>query len=102
MEGTNLRTRTADLTFRTEGWWPAKPGAYAFSGGNVTLFARALALGPSTTLALLFYATVSSVLFPSLLVGRVRGALSAAERQLFLHAWHLRQIVPERSPQARA
>jgi serine/threonine-protein kinase len=78
------------------------PPAYAFSGGNVTLFARALSLGSSTALPLLFYSTVSSVLFPSLLVGRVRGALSAAERQLFLHAWHLRQIVPERSPRPGA
>lgn len=29
-------------------------------------------------------------------LGRVRDALSAAERQLFLQAWHLRQLLPER------
>jgi serine/threonine-protein kinase len=76
------------------------PPAYVFADGNVTLLARAVRLSPHTTLPLLFYASVSSTALPAILLGRVRDALSAAERRLFLQAWHLRQLVPE--PSARA
>jgi eukaryotic-like serine/threonine-protein kinase len=76
------------------------PPAYAFTDGNVTLFARSVSLEPNTVLPFLLYATVSSVALPALFISRVRGALTAAERQLFLHSWHLRQIFPERTRSA--
>jgi eukaryotic-like serine/threonine-protein kinase len=71
------------------------PPAFAFSDGNVTLFGRALRLAPETTLPLLLYAGVTSVIVPAAVLGLVRDALSSAERHLFLQAWHLRQLLRE-------
>jgi serine/threonine-protein kinase len=48
---------------------------------------------PSTTLALLYTSVTFTVLQP-VLIGGLRDALSAAERKLFLQAWHLRQLAP--------
>jgi serine/threonine-protein kinase len=74
------------------------PPAYTFTDGNLTLVSRALYFGPHTTLPMLFYAGVTFVALPAIFLGRVRVALSAAERQLFLQAWHLRQLLPQRPP----
>ncbi len=70
------------------------PPAFAFSDGNVILFGRAIRLAPETTLPLLLYAGVTSVVLPAGVLGLVRDALSTAERRLFLQAWHLRQLLP--------
>jgi serine/threonine-protein kinase len=72
------------------------PPGYVFAEGGVTLPARAVRLAPETTIPLLFYASVSSTALPAVLLSRVRDALSAAERRLFLQAWHLRKLVPDR------
>jgi serine/threonine-protein kinase len=74
------------------------PPAYAFSAGNLTLFSRAIALSARTTVPLLFYASVASVALPTLFLSTIRQRLTVAERQLFLHAWHLRQILPTAAP----
>jgi serine/threonine-protein kinase len=73
------------------------PPAYTFADGNVTLLGRLLPLTPRTTQPLLVYASVTFVALPAVLLGGVRDALSSAERRLFLQAWHLRQLVPERT-----
>jgi len=66
-------------------------------GDNLTLVARALRLAPRTTVPVLFYASVTFVALPAIFLGSVRDALSAAERQLFLQAWHLRQLLRDRA-----
>jgi len=71
------------------------PPAFAFAGGNVTLFGRAIRLAPETTLPLLLYVSITSVVLPTGALGIVRDALSTAERRLFLQAWHLRQLLRE-------
>jgi serine/threonine-protein kinase len=73
------------------------PPAYTFTDGNLTLMARALHFGPHTTVPMLFYVGVTFVALPAFLLGRVRAALSAAERQLFVQAWHLRQLLPAKA-----
>jgi hypothetical protein len=42
----------------------------------------------------LLLTSVSMVVLPALLMGRMRDALATAERRLVLQAWHLRQLVP--------
>lgn len=76
------------------------PPAYAFVGNTVTVAPRMTNLAPGPTLAFLFVASVALVITPAILVGRLRDALTAAERRVFLQAWHLRQLVPDEARQA--
>ncbi|APR86106.1 Serine/threonine protein kinase PrkC, regulator of stationary phase [Minicystis rosea] len=69
--------------------------AYVFEHGNLTLLSRAVYLAPHTTVPMLIYASVTFVALPAIFLGSVRDALNAAERQLFLQAWHLRKLLPE-------
>ena len=41
---------------------------------------------------LLALGSVAAVLTPTLLVGRLRDSLADAQRQLFLQAWHVKQL----------
>ena len=71
------------------------PRSFTFESGNLVLHPRAVFLPPvGTTLALLYTSVTFCVLQPVLL-GGLRDALSAAERKLFLHAWHLKKLAPE-------
>jgi serine/threonine-protein kinase len=67
--------------------------AYVFRDGDLILAARAIRLSPERTLPMLVWASATFVALPGLITGRVRDALNVAERQLFLQAWHLRQLV---------
>ncbi len=71
------------------------PPAYTITRDAVTLHARAVSFHAVATLAMLFYASVSSTLLPGAFLGGVRESLDAAERRLFLQAWHLRKLVGE-------
>src|SRR5262249_32756423 len=74
------------------GWVPR---SFTFEAGNLVLHPRAVFLPErGTTLALVWTSITFCVLQPVLL-GGLRDALSAAERKLFLHAWHLRRLAPE-------
>jgi serine/threonine-protein kinase len=73
------------------------PPSYVFADGNITIVARALRLAPNITVPTLLYTSLAFVALPPIFLGRMRDALSAAERQLFLQAWHLRQLLPERA-----
>ncbi|MDI1429605.1 protein kinase domain-containing protein [Polyangium sorediatum] len=73
------------------GWIPR---SFSLEAGRFVLHARGVHLAhPHTTLALLYSSVTFTVLQPVLL-GGLRDALSAAERKLFLQAWHLRQLAP--------
>jgi serine/threonine-protein kinase len=76
------------------------PPAYVFENGNLVLAARALRLAPERTVPMLVYSSVTFVALPCLFMGKVRDALSAAEKQLFLQAWHLRQLLRDAPPKA--
>lgn len=71
------------------------PPSFAFEGDRLVLFARGYHLPPGSTIALLLWVGVTWTVFPSLFVARLRDALSRAERELVLHAWHFRQILGE-------
>ena len=53
------------------------------------------------TSLVLLVSSVLLVLTPAVLVGRMRDALSAAERRLFMHSWHLRQLAPDEGQRER-
>ncbi len=72
----------------------AIPPSIAFEGGRLVVLPRAFDLPPRVTLAMLLYAGVAWIVVPPLVLGRLRDALATAERQLFLHAWHFRRLVP--------
>jgi serine/threonine-protein kinase len=48
----------------------------------------------------LLLTSIAMVVIPGLLMGRMRDALTAAERRLFLQAWQLRQLVPSGAQEA--
>jgi serine/threonine-protein kinase len=72
------------------------PPSYVFADGNLTILAWALRLAPNLTVPTLIYSSLAFIALPPIFLGRMRDALSAAERQLFLQAWHLRQLLPEK------
>ncbi|MBI2897471.1 MAG: protein kinase [Deltaproteobacteria bacterium] len=71
------------------------PPSYSFAGGAMTIRAQANSFAPGPTLAFLTLANLGVVVGPALFVSRVGRALARAERRLHLHAWHLRQLVPD-------
>lgn len=73
------------------------PPSYTITRNAITLHPRIIEYPEWPTQALLFYVSVSSVLFPGLFFRSTRGALVDAQRKLFLHAWHLKQLVPSSS-----
>jgi serine/threonine-protein kinase len=72
------------------------PAAYSFAHDSIVINARAVHLTPALSWLLLAASSISLVVTPSLLAGRTRDALVAAERRLFANAWQLRQMVPGR------
>ncbi|APR78043.1 Serine/threonine-protein kinase PknB [Minicystis rosea] len=69
--------------------------SYAFEAGKLIVLPRAYRLSPGWTLGILAYTSVTWILFPPLILGRVRDALNHARRELFLHAWHFRRLLPD-------
>ena len=72
------------------------PPAYAFDGEHLLVLPRLVGFPPAITLTVLTLSTVALVSLPVVFFGRARDALALAERRLFLQAWHLRNLVPER------
>jgi serine/threonine-protein kinase len=70
------------------------PPAYSFRPGEVVLHARAIDLPEGPILAALAYTSVSFLLLACVFVGRLCDRQRAAERRLFVQAWHLRQLFP--------
>jgi serine/threonine-protein kinase len=70
------------------------PRAYELSGGQFQVLPRATGFPGLQTMLFLFVTSVAMVLIPGVMMGRMRDALTAAERRQFLQAWHLRQLVP--------
>lgn len=71
------------------------PASYLFGEQGMTLVPRGVNLPELPVLAMLFFASMGTIIVPSVAVRRVLGALRDAERRQILWAWHLRQLVPE-------
>jgi serine/threonine-protein kinase len=68
--------------------------AYSFLPEGLLLHTRALSLPPVPTMLGLAYTSVSFLVLLCVFVGRLRDQQRAAERRLFVQAWHLRQLFP--------
>jgi serine/threonine-protein kinase len=74
----------------------AIPGGYTFNkDGGMSILPGAIDLPELPVLMLLGIAALGGVLTALMPAGRVRDTLAASERQLFVYAWHLRELVPE-------
>jgi serine/threonine-protein kinase len=71
------------------------PPSFHFEGDRMVLLPRSSHIPAVLTLIVLVHATLTWLIFPIVASGRVRDALHRAERQLFLHAWHLRRLLGE-------
>jgi serine/threonine-protein kinase len=71
------------------------PRSFGFEGGNLVLYPRAFHFPPLGTTLALVYTNVSFCIVGAVLLGGLRDALTAAERKLFLHAWHLQKLATE-------
>lgn len=75
--------------------WGALPKSYLFSAEGITVRPQALFLPETPTLVVLVCANLGIALATTWFVGRIRDALSDAQRALLLHAWQLERLLPE-------
>jgi serine/threonine-protein kinase len=75
------------------GW--SRP-AYAFADGALQVLPNLVDLRQAPTLIVLFLVSLMLIAFPAALFGQTRSALDAAELELRVRAWHLRQLAPGR------
>ena len=66
--------------------------SYRFIGDQVHILPLALHFPPGPTKVLLVLATITTLALPCLLAGQLRDRLAAAEKRLFLTAWHLERL----------
>lgn len=69
------------------------PPSYVVAVNGITLLPRMASFDPVPTEAVVMLGSLAAILTPSVLVGRLRDSLADAERRLFLHAWHARQLL---------
>ncbi len=74
------------------GWLPA---SYLFEGGRMIVVPRTNEMPRTATFATLLAVSLASVVTPSIFLGKVRDALSDAERSVLLQKWQLSRLVPE-------
>jgi eukaryotic-like serine/threonine-protein kinase len=67
---------------------------YLFNESGMVITPGAIELHRIPTILLLCVASLATVLTCALSVSRIRDALGQTERKLYLHTWHLRQLVP--------
>jgi hypothetical protein len=72
-------------------WQPS----YLFHDGLMTVTPQMHGLEGTPTMVFLLLANVAILLGSALAIGRIRDALTDAETRLQLHAWQLRQLIPE-------
>jgi serine/threonine-protein kinase len=79
------------------GLWRAGllPGGYVFENGSWTILPGALELPPLESVVFLTLTALAAIFTGGLALSQIRDALARTEQQLFLYAWHLREVVPE-------
>jgi hypothetical protein len=77
------------------------PRSTIFETGRVVLISRFADVDPTWALIGLVWTSAAFAPLAGYVAGRMRDMLTEAERRLFAHAWHLRQIAPEASEDGR-
>jgi hypothetical protein len=70
------------------------PAGYRFTGEGLLLVPRVVRFPELATTVTLIGTTIATVIIPGVLAGRMRDALTNAEKRLFLQEWQLRQLLP--------
>jgi serine/threonine-protein kinase len=73
------------------------PPAYTFTGGEIILHARTLLLPELPVTVALAYTSIAFILFCAYFVGHLRDRQREGDRRMFVQAWHLRQLFPNRA-----
>jgi serine/threonine-protein kinase len=69
--------------------------SYSFSEQGMLITSKAFSLSsPGATMIFLCIASVAIVLTLSVMLGSLRSRLRAAERNIYVYTWHLRQLLP--------
>lgn len=76
--------------------------SYHFAGDTLVISSNLVHLSPALTLVLLLSISVLYLLLPALALSRLPDHLAEAERRLAVHAWQLRQLIPEPSSSSAA
>jgi serine/threonine-protein kinase len=76
-------------------WVGVLPDAYSIARTHFDVAPQLVWFEPVPTRLFLIVSSVLAIAIPLILIIRSRATMSAAERRLLLHAWHLRQLVPE-------
>jgi serine/threonine-protein kinase len=68
---------------------------FQFAHGELRVLPVALELPEVPTLVLIATATLAGMVLGVFILGYMRDRLQDAERRLYLHSWHLRELLPE-------
>jgi eukaryotic-like serine/threonine-protein kinase len=77
-------------------WAGLLPSAYRFEDGAITILPQVVEFSETRLRLSLLMTNVATIVLVSLVLWRISSADTRARRRLQLHAWHLRQIAPER------
>jgi serine/threonine-protein kinase len=75
-------------------WIGLVPPSAVIEAGRVTLVPRVLDFTPGTHVAL-FFLTIGLIVAIAFFFSRFRESLAKAEERLYVHAWQLRQLLPD-------
>jgi serine/threonine-protein kinase len=76
------------------------PPAYSFGAGGFVVEERITYFPAIPTTAMLLLSSISLVIIPASLAGRMRDSLQALEERVFVQGWHLRQMLPKEARDA--
>jgi serine/threonine-protein kinase len=68
------------------------PPSYLFEDGRIVIVPQMHALPRTESIALLLSTSIAMTIVPCVFIGRLRVALTQAQRQLLLQAWNFRQL----------
>lgn len=74
------------------------PPSYVFRDGTMTIVPNMVSLPEAPTLSALLICTVTQIVTPAYAMIKFQDSLREAQERAALHAWHLRQLLPDEAP----
>ena len=78
----------------------ALPAPYVFENGKMTVIPLMTEFPQLRTEIYLLLASVAVIVAPTVVLGRVRATMNAAEEKAFLHTWNLQRLLPGQAREA--
>ena len=73
------------------------PDVVQYANGGIFIRSPVIDFPETMTTAYLYAAVLAMILFPAVVIGYLRGSYHAADEQMRLQAWQLRQLVPDQA-----